>query len=165
MLPASYLFRDPLVSLTVENRPHWGRLCYGLFEWSIRPVGSVQLLISIKFNGKRYRQINSSTRLTTEPVKQVKRIGVGYSALEMGAATSAQNVHFNAPAQYKKHLYFHTNDFQVQIGVVVLLSFRIFLLNVAGNIPKTSDHIPLLGKITYLCYSCKYFSRFEAQIV
>ncbi len=37
---------------------------------------------------------------------------------------------------------------QVQIGVVVLLSFRIFLLNVAGNIPKTSDHIPLLGEFS-----------------
>ncbi|KAI0230878.1 Neuronal acetylcholine receptor subunit non-alpha-3 [Lamellibrachia satsuma] len=34
---------------------------------------------------------------------------------------------------------------KVQIGVVVLLSFRIFLLNVTDNIPKTSDHIPLLG--------------------
>jgi hypothetical protein len=35
---------------------------------------------------------------------------------------------------------------KVQIGVVVLLSFRIFLLNVTDSIPKTSDHIPLLGK-------------------
>jgi hypothetical protein len=34
---------------------------------------------------------------------------------------------------------------KVQIGVVVLLSFRIFLLNVTDSIPKTSDHIPLLG--------------------
>ena len=35
---------------------------------------------------------------------------------------------------------------KVQIGVVVLLSFRIFLLNVTDNIPKTSDHISLLGE-------------------
>ena len=35
---------------------------------------------------------------------------------------------------------------KVQIGVVVLLSFRIFLLNVTDSIPKTSDHIPLLGE-------------------
>ncbi|CAD5125518.1 DgyrCDS13725 [Dimorphilus gyrociliatus] len=42
-------------------------------------------------------------------------------------------------------VFFCTPGQKVQIGVVVLLSFRIFLLNVAGNIPKTSDHIPLLG--------------------
>ncbi|CAD5112703.1 DgyrCDS1923 [Dimorphilus gyrociliatus] len=42
-------------------------------------------------------------------------------------------------------VFFCTPNQKVQIGVVVLLSFRIFLLNVAGNIPKTSDHIPLLG--------------------
>ena len=42
-------------------------------------------------------------------------------------------------------VFFCTPAQKVQIGVVVLLSFRIFLLNVAGNIPKTSDHIPLLG--------------------
>ena len=43
-------------------------------------------------------------------------------------------------------IFFCTPAQKVQIGVVVLLSFRIFLLNVAGNIPKTSDHIPLLGE-------------------
>ena len=43
-------------------------------------------------------------------------------------------------------VFFCTPGQKVQIGVVVLLSFRIFLLNVAGNIPKTSDHIPLLGE-------------------
>ena len=43
-------------------------------------------------------------------------------------------------------IFFCTPGQKVQIGVVVLLSFRIFLLNVAGNIPKTSDHIPLLGE-------------------
>ena len=42
-------------------------------------------------------------------------------------------------------VFFCTPGQKVQIGVVVLLSFRIFLLNVADNIPKTSDHIPLLG--------------------
>jgi hypothetical protein len=43
-------------------------------------------------------------------------------------------------------IFFCTPGQKVQIGVVVLLSFRIFMLNVAENIPKTSDHIPLLGK-------------------
>ena len=43
-------------------------------------------------------------------------------------------------------IFFCTPAQKVQIGVVVLLSFRIFLLNVAGNIPKTSDHVPLLGQ-------------------
>jgi len=43
-------------------------------------------------------------------------------------------------------IFFCTPAQKVQIGVVVLLSFRIFLLNVADNIPKTSDHVPLLGK-------------------
>ncbi|KAK2175745.1 hypothetical protein NP493_711g03120 [Ridgeia piscesae] len=42
-------------------------------------------------------------------------------------------------------IFFCTPGQKVQIGVVVLLSFRIFLLNVADNIPKTSDHVPLLG--------------------
>ena len=40
---------------------------------------------------------------------------------------------------------------KVQIGVVVLLSFRIFLLNVSDIIPKTSDHIPLLGECSLHC--------------
>ncbi len=44
-------------------------------------------------------------------------------------------------------IFFCTPGQKVQIGVVVLLSFRIFLINVSGNIPKTSDHIPLLGKL------------------
>ena len=43
-------------------------------------------------------------------------------------------------------IFFCTPAQKVQIGVVVLLSFRIFLLNVADNIPKTSDHVPLLGQ-------------------
>ncbi len=43
-------------------------------------------------------------------------------------------------------IFFCTPAQKVQIGVVVLLSFRIFLLNVTDSIPKTSDHIPLLGK-------------------
>lgn len=42
-------------------------------------------------------------------------------------------------------VFFCTPAQKVQIGVVVLLSFRIFLLNVTDSIPKTSDHIPLLG--------------------
>ena len=44
-------------------------------------------------------------------------------------------------------VFFCTPAQKVQIGVVVLLSFRIFLLNVTDSIPKTSDHIPLLGKL------------------
>lgn len=47
-------------------------------------------------------------------------------------------------------VFFCTPGQKVQIGVVVLLSFRIFLLNVSGNIPKTSDHIPLLGEYYYV---------------
>ena len=43
-------------------------------------------------------------------------------------------------------VFFCTPAQKVQIGVVVLLSFRIFVLNVTDSIPKTSDHIPLLGK-------------------
>ena len=49
-------------------------------------------------------------------------------------------------------IFFCTPGQKVQIGVVVLLSFRIFLLNVADNIPKTSDHIPILGE----CLRCSY---------
>lgn len=44
-------------------------------------------------------------------------------------------------------IFFCTPAQKVQIGVVVLLSFRIFLINVTDSIPKTSDHIPLLGEI------------------
>ena len=46
-------------------------------------------------------------------------------------------------------IFFCTPGQKVQIGVVVLLSFRIFLLNVSDSIPKTSDHTPILGKSTY----------------
>ena len=46
-------------------------------------------------------------------------------------------------------IFFCTPAQKVQIGVVVLLSFRIFLLNVTDSIPKTSDHIPLLGLYTF----------------
>jgi hypothetical protein len=48
-------------------------------------------------------------------------------------------------------IFFCTPAQKVQIGVVVLLSFRIFLLNVTDSIPKTSDHIPLLGRCTFYC--------------
>ena len=34
---------------------------------------------------------------------------------------------------------------KVHIGVAALLSFRLFLVNVADTVPRTSDHIPLLG--------------------
>lgn len=42
---------------------------------------------------------------------------------------------------------------KVQIDVVVLLSFRIFLLNVMDSLPKISDHIPLLDEYIGLCLS------------
>ena len=50
-------------------------------------------------------------------------------------------------------IFFCPPSQKVQIGVVVLLSFRIFLLNVTDSIPKTSDHIPLLGESKKLCIS------------
>jgi len=34
---------------------------------------------------------------------------------------------------------------KVHIGVAALLSWRLFLVNVADTVPRTSDHIPLLG--------------------
>ncbi len=43
-------------------------------------------------------------------------------------------------------IFFCTPAQKVQIGVVVLLSFRLFLINVSGETPKTSDHVPLLGR-------------------
>lgn len=54
-------------------------------------------------------------------------------------------------------IFFCTPGQKVQIGVVVLLSFRIFLLNVAGNIPKTSDHIPLLGEYAPSTLCCSKY--------
>ena len=50
-------------------------------------------------------------------------------------------------------VFFCTPGQKVQIGVVVLLSFRIFLLNVADDIPKTSDHIPLLSEYSHIFIS------------
>ena len=35
---------------------------------------------------------------------------------------------------------------KVHIGSVALLSFRLFLLKVADTVPRTSDHLPLLGR-------------------
>ena len=66
-------------------------------------------------------------------------------------------------------IFFCTPAQKVQIGVVVLLSFRIFLLNVTDSIPKTSDHIPLLGKYQHhystanVCTSCfhRYFNIYS----
>ena len=42
-------------------------------------------------------------------------------------------------------IFFCTPAQKVQIGVVSLLSFQIFLLNVTDSVPKTSDNIPILG--------------------
>ena len=42
-------------------------------------------------------------------------------------------------------IFFCTPSQKVHIGVASLLSFRLFLLNVAETIPRTSDHVPLLG--------------------
>ena len=38
---------------------------------------------------------------------------------------------------------------KVSLGITVLLSFSVFLLLVAENVPKTSEFVPLLGKRTY----------------
>ena len=43
-------------------------------------------------------------------------------------------------------IFFCTPSQKVHIGVASLLSFRLFLLNVADTIPRTSDHVPLLGE-------------------
>lgn len=43
-------------------------------------------------------------------------------------------------------IFFCTPSQKVHIGVAALLSFRLFMLNVADTIPRTSDHVPLLGK-------------------
>ena len=48
-------------------------------------------------------------------------------------------------------VFFCTPAQKVQIGVVVLLSFRIFLLDVTDSIPKTSDNIPILGACAEPC--------------
>ncbi len=55
-------------------------------------------------------------------------------------------------------VFFCTPGQKVQIGVVVLLSFRIFLINVSAEIPKTSDHIPLLGEY-HLLFCVIFCSR------
>ena len=47
-------------------------------------------------------------------------------------------------------IFFCTPGQKVHIGVAGLLSFRIFLVNVADSIPKTSDHIPILGNYDIL---------------
>ena len=38
---------------------------------------------------------------------------------------------------------------KVSLGITVLLSFSVFLLLVAENVPKTSEFVPLLGKRTH----------------
>ena len=38
---------------------------------------------------------------------------------------------------------------KVSLGITVLLSFSVFLLLIAENVPKTSDCVPLIG----LCFS------------
>lgn len=42
-------------------------------------------------------------------------------------------------------IFFCVPSQKVHIGVAALLSFRLFLVNVADTIPRTSDHVPLLG--------------------
>ena len=36
---------------------------------------------------------------------------------------------------------------KVSLGITVLLSFSVFLLLVADNVPKTSDDVPLIGRL------------------
>ena len=50
-------------------------------------------------------------------------------------------------------IFFCTPAQKVHIGVAALLSFRLFLLNVADNIPRTSDHVPLLGESSAICFN------------
>ncbi|ESN92595.1 hypothetical protein HELRODRAFT_131728, partial [Helobdella robusta] len=42
-------------------------------------------------------------------------------------------------------LFYCVPSQKVHIGVAALLSFRLFLVNVADTVPRTSDHVPLLG--------------------
>ena len=35
---------------------------------------------------------------------------------------------------------------KVSLGITVLLSFSVFLLLIAENVPKTSDYVPLIGE-------------------
>ena len=53
-------------------------------------------------------------------------------------------------------IFFCTPQQKVHIGVASLLSFRLFLLNVADTIPRTSDHVPLLGKYHKTCMASIY---------
>lgn len=39
---------------------------------------------------------------------------------------------------------------KVSLGITVLLSFSVFLLRIAENVPKTSDCIPLIGKQRFM---------------
>jgi len=49
---------------------------------------------------------------------------------------------------------------KIPIGVAALLSFRLFLVNVGDTIPRTSDHVPLLGQYLYLIYSQSILTTF-----
>ena len=52
---------------------------------------------------------------------------------------------------------------KVSLGITVLLSFSVFLLLVAENVPKTSEFVPLLGK--YAIISVPYFFKSMSDIV
>jgi nicotinic acetylcholine receptor, invertebrate len=43
-------------------------------------------------------------------------------------------------------IFYCTPTQKVHIGSAALLSFRLFLLNVVDTVPRTSDHVPLLGQ-------------------
>ncbi len=47
---------------------------------------------------------------------------------------------------------------KVSLGITVLLSFSVFLLLVAENVPKTSEFVPLLGKYNHV-YNCIYLNE------
>ena len=47
---------------------------------------------------------------------------------------------------------------KVSLGITVLLSFSVFLLLIAENVPKTSDYVPLIGKYQFCC-SLTYFKE------
>ena len=53
---------------------------------------------------------------------------------------------------------------KVSLGITVLLSFSVFLLLIAENVPKTSDYVPLIGEYKF-CFSLTYFKeQFKRQI-
>ncbi len=49
---------------------------------------------------------------------------------------------------------------KISLGISVLLAFTVFLLMVAENVPRTSLHIPVMGKY-YTCCTCSTITLFH----